>query len=87
MSLNIKSDEVERLVRELAALTGESLTAAVSVALRQRLAQVRQDRETRVAARTARLLEIAADAAPRWREPYRSAEHADLLYDEAGLPR
>jgi antitoxin VapB len=31
--------------------------------------------------------EIAVDAARRWVEPYRSAEHGDLLYDEAGLPR
>jgi antitoxin VapB len=34
-----------------------------------------------------RLLAIGADCATRLREPHRSVDHADLLYDEAGLPR
>ena len=38
------------------------------------------------AARLADLRRIAADAAPRWQEPYRSGEHGDLLYGEDGLP-
>jgi antitoxin VapB len=37
MSLNIKSEEAHRLARELARLTGESMTAAVTEAVRQRL--------------------------------------------------
>jgi antitoxin VapB len=37
MALTIKDDETERLARELAALTGESLTEAVTTALRERL--------------------------------------------------
>ncbi len=35
MALNIKDDRADRLVRELAAETGESLTAAVTVAARR----------------------------------------------------
>jgi len=35
--LSIKSDEADRLARELAAETGESLTEAVVIALRERL--------------------------------------------------
>jgi antitoxin VapB len=44
MSLNIKSSEADRLVTEVARLTGESKTQAVIESLRQRL-----DREQRQA--------------------------------------
>ena len=37
MGLNIKNDETCRLARELARLTGESMTGAITVALRERL--------------------------------------------------
>ena len=37
MALSIKSDEADRLARELAAETGETLTEAVETALRERL--------------------------------------------------
>jgi antitoxin VapB len=42
MALNIKSNEADRLARELAAATGESITTAVTVALAERLARVRR---------------------------------------------
>jgi antitoxin VapB len=87
VSLNIKSDEAERLARELAAVTGESLTRAVTVAVRERLARLRHRDDAAAAERAARLWEIAQDAAGRWVEPYRTADHGDLLYDESGLPR
>lgn len=38
-------------------------------------------------ARAARMVAISSDAAARWNEPFRSGDHGDLLYDEAGLPR
>ena len=44
MALNIKSVEADRLARELAALTGESITEAVTWALELRLEQERRDR-------------------------------------------
>ena len=37
MALSIKSDEADQLARELAAETGETLTEAVVIALRERL--------------------------------------------------
>lgn len=37
MALHIESDEAERLARELAAITGESLATAVTAALAERL--------------------------------------------------
>jgi antitoxin VapB len=41
MALNIKDGEADRLARDLARSTGESLTTAVTVALRERLERVR----------------------------------------------
>ena len=85
MALNIKNDEADRLARELAELTGETVTAAVTEALRERLEQLRRQRRRKRLSE--RLLAIGADSAPRFKEPYRSAEHGDLLYDEKGLPK
>jgi antitoxin VapB len=45
MALNIKSAETDRLARELAELTGESITDAVSGALRLRLEQEQRERD------------------------------------------
>lgn len=42
MALNIKDPETEKSVRELAAVTGETVTAAVRRAAEERLARVRQ---------------------------------------------
>ena len=84
MSLNIKSDETHRLVRELANLTGQSMTAAVTEAVRERLARLRRDEATSLADR---LLAIGRDCAARLKEPFRTIDHGDLLYDERGMPR
>ncbi len=45
MALSIKDPEADRLARELAALTGETLTEAVVVALRERLRRTRAGRK------------------------------------------
>ena len=87
MGLNIKNNEAEQLARCLAAATGESITRAVTVAVRERLARVQEHESSEAEARGARVREIADDAANRWIEPYRTADHGDLLYDDAGLPR
>ena len=84
MTLNIKNEEAHRLAAELARITGESLTAAVTTAIRERLDRLREERAPSLADR---LLEIGKDCAARLKEPVRSTDHADLLYDERGLPR
>ncbi|WP_099447082.1 type II toxin-antitoxin system VapB family antitoxin [Caulobacter sp. B11] len=43
MGILIKNPEAERAVRELAELTGESLTTAVEIAVRERLAAKRSE--------------------------------------------
>ncbi|MEY9107464.1 antitoxin VapB [Bradyrhizobium yuanmingense] len=84
MSLNIKNPEAHELATELAQRTGETLTAAVTNAVRERLERVRREQG---AGLSDRLLKIGQDCAKRLKEPYRSADHGDLLYDERGLPR
>ena len=84
MGLNIKSEETHRLAQELARLTGESMTAAVTEAVRERLDRVRRERAVGLADR---LVAIGKDCAARLKEPFRSADHGDLLYDDWGLPR
>ena len=84
MGMNVKNPEAQRLARDLTALTGESLTAAIIQALRERLERLRQARGEGLAGR---LVEIGQDCAPRLKEPFRSIPHGDFLYDELGLPR
>ena len=89
MGLTIKDDEAQQLAEELAALTGESMSTAVTQALRERLDRLRgeQDGEQNGGRLAERLLAIGRNCASRLKEPYRSAEHGDLLYDDKGLPR
>lgn len=87
MSLNIKNAESERLAKELAERTGETLTGAVTTALRERLERIDRDDQQRLQRRLDHLMAIAHDAGPRWKEPYRSKDHGQLLYDDLGLPR
>jgi antitoxin VapB len=84
MSLNIKNEETHRLVRQLAKVTGESMTAAVDKAVRERLERVRSTKKGNLAEW---LLQIGRECAPLWKEPYKSMDHGDLLYDEKGLPK
>jgi antitoxin VapB len=84
MGLNIKNMEAHRLAEQLAKLTGETMKAAVTIALRERLERVRREHSPGLADR---LLKIGKDCAAHLKEPFRSADHGDLLYDENGLPR
>lgn len=84
MSLNIKNRETQRLAEQLAKVTGESLSEAVSKAIRERLERVQRERGN---ALSDRLLKIGKDCASRLKEPYRSIDHGELLFDKSGLPR
>lgn len=82
MALSIKSDEADQLARELAAETGETLTEAVVIALRERLD--RQHARLGVTMRT-RLARLAADVAALPVSDARAPE--DIIgYDDTGLP-
>jgi antitoxin VapB len=84
MSLNLKNPETARLIRELAAETGESMTEAVTIAVRERLDRIRaQDPD-----RSDRVWAIVREIRSRLPEGYLDQDLDDLLYDAAtGLPR
>ena len=84
MQLNIKSDDAYQLATELAALTGESLTGAVTTALRERLARERREREK--ASKVERIMALAADIRQRLGPDVHSTD-TDDFYDELGLPK
>lgn len=81
MSLNIKDPEAHKLAQELAQATGETMTRAVTEALRERLVRVRR----RPAALADELLDIGKRCASALKG--KPVNHADLLYDERGLPK
>lgn len=83
MGLNIKNEETHRLALELAAMTGESMAAAVAVAVRERIERVRAGKSGVLAEP---LLAIGKDCAAHLKEPSKSVDHGDLLYGEDGLP-
>ena len=83
--LNIKSEDAYRLASELAALTGESLTAAVTAAVRERLERERRARDEDRAARRARIEALAAELRAGIHGPASSADHNEL-YGPDGLP-
>jgi antitoxin VapB len=83
MSLNIKNPETYELARQLARETGESLTTAVTEALRERLEAIRRRRKSEATLKEVRA--ISARIAALDKGPY--IDHAELLYDENGLPK
>ena len=46
MALSIKTEEADRLARELSRLTGETMTDAITKAMRERLERLRAEHET-----------------------------------------
>ena len=84
MSLNIKNEETCRLAAELARMTGQSMTGAITSALRERLARERRLRDVEV--RAQQLLAIGERCAQRLDPGPSAINHGDVLYDERGLP-
>ena len=82
MTLSIKSDEADRLARELAAETGESITDAVTHAIADRL-----HRERRAHADVAQRLRRISEEAARLPLLDDRPEDELLGYDDIGAPR
>lgn len=83
MPINIKDPLTDAKIRELAELTGESITVAVRTAIEQRLQREAQRHRAGVAER---LMTIGARLSARPRLLAGDADSA-LGYDEHGLPR
>lgn len=84
MAISIKSMEAERLAREIAAKTGESLTSAIQKALEERLDRLRNQRRSQILAGQLEEILRRVDQLPVLDS--RSADEI-LGYDEHGLPR
>ena len=83
MAMSIKSLEAERLARELAAKTGESLTGAIHKALQERLERLNQGRRNQVVINQLEEILRRVDQLPIL-DPRRADEI--LGYDQDGLP-
>ena len=90
VQLNIKSAEARRLAEELAAESGESITRAVTEALRERLQTLRSKRTLDpgvIERREQALYAIVKGSRALWRDAGTMDDHDAMLYDERGLPR
>ncbi|MFK0242825.1 type II toxin-antitoxin system VapB family antitoxin [Microbacterium sp. NPDC090281] len=87
MSLNIKNETTHELVRQLAALTGQSQTSAVEDAVRRRLAELEQQRSDDELERRRRIRAVIWRAQQIPRTGRTTEEIMDELYDETGMPR
>jgi antitoxin VapB len=84
MGMNKKNKEAYQLTKQLAKLTGESLTTAVTEAVRERLVRIRRERGIDLAEP---LLVIGRDCAAHLKKPFRAIDHGKMLYGECGLPK
>lgn len=82
MSMNIKDPEAHRLAREMARLTGKSMTHVVRESLEQHYEVLARERRradvTELLGIARRVAERADGAVP---------DHGELLYDDKGLPK
>jgi antitoxin VapB len=86
MALSIKNEETEQLVRKLAQRNGETVTAAVTIAVKERLE--RQEKDEKREGRMEWLERITAQTAQIMNDGRTSKELMDELYDdETGLPK
>ena len=84
MPLSIKNDLTERLARQVADETGESITEAIQRSLEERWERLKARRRTRILSRQIEDILQRVDAMPTLDE--RSADEI-LGYDDHGLPR
>lgn len=83
MALNIKDPEAHELARKLAEQTGETMTRAVTEALRERLSRLTHAENPDATADD--LLAIGRRCAATLKG--KPVDHGSLLYDESGLPK
>ena len=82
MSLNIKSEEADRLVLEVTRITGESKTQAVVESLKERLERVKAEaNEDQLVGDLLRIGEKCASYTA-----VDDRDHGIVLYDDDGLP-
>lgn len=81
MALSLKSEEADRLARELSRLTGETMTDAITKAMRERLDRLRAEQESR-ADYVTRMRAFVRDRADRYdRRPVSREEWDEAVAD------
>jgi len=83
--LNIKNEEAHALASQLAEATGESMSAAVTEAIRERLQRVKPTESREGVAERIKQITEQFKSLPV-RDPRPIQEIMDDLYDENGLP-
>jgi antitoxin VapB len=89
MSLNIKDKETYAMVRELAALKGTTLTAAVKFAVKEEIEREKASQgKSRLPKKRSEVVQaFARDFVSRAKDPIHSWDIDKLLYDDMGLPK
>lgn len=82
VKLTITDEETCRIASELAEITSETVTDAITTALRKRL-----EREREIQTRLQKMRAISKRVAKSLRDDPSAVEHGDFLYDERGLPK
>ena len=85
MGLNIKNEETCRLADELARLTGDTKTGAITIALKERLEREKRRRDADALMRDIRA--IGERCAKLIGPGVSATDHGAMLYDEHGLPK
>ena len=83
MSPNIKDLEAHKLAQQLAEATGETMTSVVTEALHEKLLRVRKKQTKTLTVKE--MLAIGKKIRSQIKGPI--INHAELLYDEKGLPK
>lgn len=84
MALSIKNKATERLARQVARETGESLTAAIDTSLKERLQRLKQRRRERIITEKVEEILRRVDSLPTLDT---RPEGEILGYDDQGMPR
>jgi len=82
MAVSIKDSETDSKIRELSALTGESITVAVRIAIEQRLRRESSRRRAGVATRL-----LALSLANAGKKRFAETANEAIGYDAYGLPK
>lgn len=83
MALSIKTEEADRLARELSRLTGETMTDAITQAMRERLDRLRAEQEAQ-SDYVSRMKAFVRQRANRYdRRPVTNQEWDEALGDTA----
>ncbi|MFZ0392818.1 MAG: type II toxin-antitoxin system VapB family antitoxin [Terracidiphilus sp.] len=89
--MNIKDEETHAMARELAALKGTTLTAAVKLAVKEEIEREKASRGMSESPKKRKRSEVvqafAREFVSRVKEPIHSWDIDKLLYDEKGLPK